>query len=107
MGRHVLVTGGEHIDRAAGQVYNIGGAPANTISVWGEFEPLLRDLLGRPIDVRWAPSRPGDQRVFYADTRKAARELEWQPTIPAREGIASLFAWIARERDLLARSVAP
>lgn len=30
-------------DRTAGQVYNIGGGMANTLSVWGEFKEILRD----------------------------------------------------------------
>src|SRR5438067_3523 len=35
------------IDRSAGQVYNVGGGPANTISVWAELRETLGALLGR------------------------------------------------------------
>jgi CDP-paratose 2-epimerase len=67
-----------NIDFAAGQVYNIGGGPQNTISIWREFGPLLSRLLNKEIQVRWGNWRPGDQRIFIADTRKALQQLDWQ-----------------------------
>jgi len=89
-----------HIDRAQGQVYNIGGGPANTLSIWREFGPLLEKLLGYPIPVQYGAWRPGDQRVFYADIRKAARELEWQPGVGVEEGIRRLVGWVQEHRAL-------
>lgn len=83
----------EHIDVAAGQIYNIGGGPENTLSVWAEFGPILEELLGRPIQVSYADWRPGDQRVYISDIRKAQRELGWTPRTPVREGIQKLFEW--------------
>ena len=62
------------IDRIAavkGQVYNLGGGPENTMSIWTEFGPLLEKLLGRPVPVKRSDWRPGDQKVFVADIRKA------------------------------------
>ena len=48
------------IDVAAGEIYNIGGGAANTISIWSEFGPLLERLIGRrgpPSRRRSAPAR--------------------------------------------------
>ena len=59
------------IDAVRGQVYNMGGGTHNMLAVWAEFGPLLEKLLGRKITVERADWRPGDQRVFYADFRKA------------------------------------
>lgn len=93
----------EHIDKgAAGQVYNIGGGPANTLAVWHEFGPMLGELLGAPVPVSWGDWRPGDQRVFVSDIRKVARELGWQPRVGVQEGIARLTAWVKQNRDLFA-----
>ncbi len=89
-----------HIDRAKGQVYNIGGGPQNTISIWREFGPLLEKLIGHPIPVTYGEWRPGDQRVFYADIRKAERELGWTPRIGVEEGIQRLVAWVHENRTL-------
>ncbi len=90
----------ERIDVAAGQVYNIGGGPANTIAVWSEFGPLLEKLLGKPIPVARGDWRPGDQRVFVADIRKAERDLGWKPKVGAEEGAARLFEWVKANQSL-------
>lgn len=90
----------ERIDVAAGQVYNIGGGPANTLSVWREFGPILSELKGEDIDVRYGEWRPGDQPCFISDIRKAARDLGWQPEVGTKEGIGRLWDWVAGNRDL-------
>jgi len=89
-----------HRDCAAGQVYNIGGGPANQLSIWSEFEPLLTTLLGREIPVSWGDWRPGDQRIYVSDTRKATRDLGWEPKVGVKEGVARLLAWISENQAL-------
>ena len=71
----------EKIDIASGKVYNMGGGPQNVMSIWAEFGPILERLLGDTIEVARGDWRPGDQKVFYADIRKAEQELGWKPTI--------------------------
>lgn len=88
-----------HIDRARGEVYNLGGGPQNTISIWREFGALLEKLLGHPIPVSYGDWRPGDQRVFYADIRKVERELGWRPRIGVEEGIRRLVHWVQEHRS--------
>jgi CDP-paratose 2-epimerase len=90
----------ERIDRARGQVYNMGGGTRNVLAVWAEFGPILERLLGRKIAVAHADWRPGDQRVFYADSRKARRELGWEPKIDLEQGIEMLFDWVKANKDL-------
>ena len=90
----------EKIDVAAGQVYNLGGGSANTLSIWTEFGPLLEELVGHPIVIGRGDWRPGDQRVFVADVRKAERELGWMPQVNVEEGIRKLFEWVRENRDL-------
>ena len=90
----------EKIDVAAGQVYNLGGGSANTLSIWTEFGPLLEELVGHPIVIGRGDWRPGDQRVFVADVRKAGRELGWTPQVNIEEGIRKLFEWVRENRDL-------
>jgi CDP-paratose 2-epimerase len=90
----------EKIDRVKGEIYNVGGGPRNMLAVWAEFGPILEKLLGKKIEVARADWRPGDQRVFYADTRKAKRELDWEPTIDLEEGIEMLFEWVKANQDL-------
>jgi CDP-paratose 2-epimerase len=88
------------IDSVKGRVYNIGGGPPNVLAVWAEFGPLLEKMLGKKIDVSRADWRPGDQRVFYADIRRAQHELGWSPRIGLEDGIRSLSEWITQNRSL-------
>jgi CDP-paratose 2-epimerase len=90
----------EKIDIAKGQIYNMGGGAQNVMAVWAEFGPILERLLGHKIEVTHADWRPGDQRVFYADTRKAKRELGWEPKISLEEGIEMLVQWVKENRAL-------
>ena len=86
------------IGLASGQVYNVGGGSRNAIAIWSEFGPLLEEFLGRPIAVRFADLRPGDQRIFVSSNKKAADELGWVPRRGLREGIKELVAWVQNNR---------
>lgn len=90
----------ERIETAAGQVYNIGGGPGNAMSIWAEFGPLLESLLGRPILVARGDWRPGDQKVFIADIRKAERDLGWKPKVGVQQGVTRLFDWVQANRAI-------
>ncbi len=90
----------EHINQAAGQVFNIGGGRSNTIAIWTEFAPMLEKLLGRKLNVARGDWRPGDQPVFISDIRKANRLLGWKPQVSAEEGIRRLFEWVKANQDI-------
>ncbi|MFN2109793.1 MAG: GDP-mannose 4,6-dehydratase [Anaerolineae bacterium] len=91
-----------NIDQVAGQIYNVGGGVANQLSVWREFCPLLERLTGREIPVSWRNWRPGDQRIFVADIRKAAEHLAWHPHVGVEEGITRLYHWVVENQTLFA-----
>jgi CDP-paratose 2-epimerase len=90
----------EKIDRAKGEVYNMGGGPRNILAVWAEFGPILQNLLSKKIEVAHGDWRPGDQRVFYVDYSKAKRELDWEPKVDLEQGIEMLFEWVKANKDL-------
>jgi CDP-paratose 2-epimerase len=90
----------EQIDAAAGEIYNVGGGPALTMSIWAEFGPILEGLMGHSIHVSRDDWRPGDQRIYVSDIRKAKQELGWQPRVGVGEGIRRLFDWVVANRDL-------
>ena len=93
----------EQIDVTKGQVYNLGGGPANTLSIWAEFGPLLKELTGREVmPAAWRDWRPGDQPVFVADVNKARREFGWAPQVSVRDGIARLVEWVRANPELFA-----
>lgn len=83
----------QHIDRAAGQAYNIGGGMANSLSLL-ELFGLLGEHIGRPLDFVSGPPRESDQRVFVADIRKATGIAGWQPQVSAADGVGRMLAWV-------------
>lgn len=90
----------KQIDQISGTALNIGGGPANTMSIWSEFGPLLQALHEEEIKVTKMEWRPGDQKVFVADIRAAQKQLDWSPTISVGEGVSSLFHWVSANQHL-------
>jgi len=90
----------QNIDKVKGEVFNLGGGSTNTMSIWTEFGPRLEKLLGKPIPVTRGDWRPGDQKVFVADTRKAEKELGWKPKYDVDMGVKQLFDWVSANKDL-------
>jgi len=75
------------------EVFNIGGGPANTLSLL-ELLELLSEALGRRPTVRFSEWRPGDQRVYVSRVKKLEEKLGWRPTVSPREGVAKLLSWV-------------
>jgi len=90
----------KNIDQVKGEVFNLGGGPQNTMSIWTEFGPRLEKLLGKPIQVARGDWRPGDQKVFVADIRKAEKTLGWTPKFDVERGLGQLFDWVSANRQL-------
>lgn len=86
------------IERVRGQVFNIGGGPGNALAIWAEFGPMLEQLVGRKIPVSHGEWRPGDQKVYVSDIRKAERLLGWRPQVDKAEGIRRLAEWVRENR---------
>jgi CDP-paratose 2-epimerase len=89
----------ERIEAVKGEVFNIGGGPANTLSL-RELVALLERELGRPLNPGFADWRPGDQRVFVASIHKAKQHLGWKPAVAADEGVHKLLAWVRDNKAL-------
>jgi CDP-paratose 2-epimerase len=89
----------ERGEELRGRVFNMGGGPANQISLL-ESLGILGRLLGRPLEHSFSEPRPGDQRVFIADTRLAERDLGWKAKVSPAEGIEKLFKWTMDHREL-------
>ncbi|WP_375397992.1 NAD-dependent epimerase/dehydratase family protein [uncultured Sphingomonas sp.] len=87
------------IDRIKGRAFNLGGGPANAVSLRMLLDHIGR-LIGHSVDVSFADWRAGDQRYFVADTRAAEAALGLGPKMAWREGVAKLAAWLAGERGL-------
>jgi CDP-paratose 2-epimerase len=88
-----------HRTRASGQAFNIGGGPANTMSL-RELIAQLEQMLGNKIPLKWSDWRPGDQPVFVSNVAKAEKLLGWRPAIGIREGVGDLITWVSKNSKL-------
>jgi len=89
----------ERREEVTGQAFNIGGGPSNTISLLELVQYLEEDLSIR-VPLQWSDWRPGDQPVFVCNLEKAKRLLEWQPSIPVRDGVGQLIRWVRDNKSL-------
>ncbi len=87
-------------DRVAGEIFNVGGGPANTLSLL-ELVQFLADeglLSGTPAIGDW---RAGDQRVFVANIDKIHRAIGWRPKTSPQQGVQHLARWAVANETLL------
>jgi UDP-glucose 4-epimerase len=74
----------------ASDVFNVGtGQGASVLEVL----KLAREMSGAPIHAQFAPRRPGDPAVVFADNRKAREVLGWSPRYGLGEIIESAWRW--------------
>lgn len=89
-----------NIATAAGSVYNVGGGPANAVSLLDVLE-FIGERRGAPVPYRLAGGRPGDQRVYISDIRRAQSELGWNPRTGWQAGLGMLCEWVSGHLDQL------
>lgn len=82
-----------------GRIYNIGGGPEQTLSLL-EFIDFIEHKLSRSLPYQIDDWRPGDQKVYVSDIRRAFQDFGWKPTILPEIGITRLFSWINQNINL-------
>jgi CDP-paratose 2-epimerase len=85
------------MDRIAGKAFNIGGGPANTVSLL-ELVELIGQVQGRRPRIRFGAWRPADQRWYVSDTERFRAATGWVPRVDVRTGVRRLNDWLARAR---------
>lgn len=86
---------------SGGRAFNIGGGPANTLSLL-ELVACIRERGFEP-PLRREPARVGDQRYYVSDPSRFRAATGWRPTIAPREGVARLLDWLRSRQSAPAR----
>ncbi|HEX8303157.1 NAD-dependent epimerase/dehydratase family protein [Sphingomonas sp.] len=89
----------QRIDRISGRAFNLGGGPANAVSL-NTLLGHIADITGKRPEVHFAEWRAGDQRYFVADARAGRMALGLDVQVPWRAGVGALARWLAAERQL-------
>ncbi len=87
----------QRIDDIRGQAFNLGGGPANAVSLLAVIARLER-MLGRSAALRFEKWRAGDQRYFVADTRRARAALALRDPRDWQSGLTLLVDWFNADR---------
>ncbi|MFH2068787.1 MAG: SDR family NAD(P)-dependent oxidoreductase [Candidatus Omnitrophota bacterium] len=80
-------------EKTSGGIYNIGGGKENVLSLL-ELIAWLKNELKKEIRYKFDAWRPGDQRVYISDIRKAKEGLGWKPSVFKKEGLQRLLSWL-------------
>ena len=91
---------GEHMEEIAGQSFNIGGGPTNTVSLL-ELLDFITEIQGHRPECRFEAWRSADQRYYVSDIRKFSAATGWRPNIGVREGVSRLHEWLGRVKPML------
>jgi CDP-paratose 2-epimerase len=90
----------------SGQAFNIGGGPANTVSLL-ELIDLIEKLHGRRPHLYFDDWRPGDQRYYVSDIRKFQQAAHWTPRFNVKQGLRNLYEWLQQEHKIEKSVVVP
>jgi CDP-paratose 2-epimerase len=92
-----LMLAERHLHEVAGQAFNIGGGPDNTVSLL-ELIAQIAALHGEPPAVEFGDWRVGDQRWYVSDSMKFSEVTGWRPRVGVAEGIRLLYDWLLVSR---------
>ncbi len=91
----------EHTSVTAGQIYNVGGGPNNTVSLL-ELVEKIEAITGSRLEYEQDEPRPGDQLVYVTDFSKLHRDAAWQPEYSVSQTLQRIYEWWKRNRELFA-----
>jgi CDP-paratose 2-epimerase len=84
--------------RLKGRAFNMGGGPANAISLQDLLDRIAQ-LHGERPAVSFDDWRTGDQRYYVSDTQAFQRATGWQARVAAEDGIGRLYQWLLARHD--------
>jgi CDP-paratose 2-epimerase len=89
----------ENTDKSGGKIFNIGGGKINSVSLI-ELMEILEEITGRKIPTNHFDWRPGDQKVYISNIKKAEETFNWKPQKSSEEGVRLLTEWVKMNREL-------
>ncbi|MFO1144811.1 MAG: SDR family NAD(P)-dependent oxidoreductase [Amaricoccus sp.] len=81
------------IDTVRGKAFNLGGGPANAVSL-RQLIAHIEELLGRQVATAYGDWRAGDQRYYVSDSSAVRAALNLPAPRDWRTGVADLADWL-------------
>lgn len=89
----------DHMDKIAGNAFNIGGGPKNTTSLL-EILDLIKENTGQDMAVSHEEWRTGDQQYYVSNTSKFTAATGLSPKVSVDKGVQRLTDWLKNTRYL-------
>jgi UDP-glucose 4-epimerase len=80
--------------RLDARAFNIGTGKGTSVI---QLANLLQEVAGTDVPLEFTPRRPEEQQRSLIDPGKAAGLLGWVPEVPLADGLATTYAWFARQ----------
>ncbi len=91
----------EDRSRWQGQVWNVGGGMAGSVSLI-ELTELAREATGKYVEIGSVPDvREGDVPLFFTDCTRISEEWNWWPSSTPAQIVADTAGWIKDNEDKL------
>ena len=81
---------------ANGRIFNISGGTPTSVN---ELAVTIGRLLGKPVERRYLPARPGDLRNSWADVSEARSLLGFEPRVELEEGLRRTAEYLLGGED--------
>lgn len=81
----------ESIRPGTDNALNVGGGPANALSIL-ELFAWIEDATGKPVAFRTGQPRPSDQLVFVSNNSRVSKLTGWTPQVSVNDGLTALLA---------------
>jgi CDP-paratose 2-epimerase len=95
----------ERIGDISGRAFNLGGGPANAVSL-RQVLGRIEDMLGRRLDIAFEDWRAGDQRYYVSDTTAVRQALALGEPRGWKSGLTALADWLQNAQAAPAAEVA-
>lgn len=90
------------VQNVVGEVINIGtGRPTAIDALAQKIRELVKEKLGKDVEVKYGPRPKGDPTGGYADTTKMKNLLEFYPKVILEEGIERTLEWILENKNII------
>ena len=88
-----------NVNKTAGEVYNVGGGMANTVSLLELMEEIEK-ITGHHLVYELQSIRPGDQPLYVTDFSKLQHDVGWAPKMSIRDILNNIYSWWKQNSDL-------
>lgn len=82
-----------NIDKVKGEAINLGGGKENVASLL-ETIAYLESLTNTKMHLTFKDWRPGDNKCYYTNCKKARALMGWTPTVPWKQGVDRTLNWV-------------